>query len=407
MAPPPLLSTLTGAFRGVAQLCTHIAHLFRRNEAGIDPAALRHVATIKIEWGMDLDKVSTDWSIAGGEPQSTTLKGRCKRCWGGLVARLDDNHQITGIKCRVCGKLLEGEPARLEHARMGNEGAISTLNMDMRWLPRYTDDGTFVQKVMPACEPLPKEAIATRIKSRAAGGRQKQRLTRFDFPPGSPGFFMLQASVLMASVEDISNPDEWSIADFPDVQFRDDGTAICTLSTSGVSDDPQFSERRLVRKMGRTMTAAMISAFACELAMKAIALTAKDEAIKGHNLDALYADLPEQSRLRIAADFPHVERVLKDGRHSFGAWRYFETGIGQTAAQAMINTEQARNLGKAARVILDEAEMMGLEYSVNLSAKEHIRVVGQTQTHHQDLKINVKGCEGPPRDESIPRVLPV
>ena len=72
----------------------------------------------------------------------------------------------------------------------------------------------------------------------------------------------------------------------------------------------------------------------------------------------------------------------------------------------MINTEQARNLGKAARVILDEAEMMGLEYSVNLNAKERIRVVGETQTHHQDLKINVKGREGPPRDDPIPKVLP-
>ena len=42
----------------------------------------------------------------------------------------------------------------------------------------------------------------------------------------------------------------------------------------------------------------------------------------------------------------------------------------------MINTEQARNLGKAVRVILDEAEMMGLEYYVNVNAKEHIRVLG-------------------------------
>ena len=71
-----------------------------------------------------------------------------------------------------------------------------------------------------------------------------------------------------------------------------DREAICTLSTRGVSDDPQFQERRLVRKMGRTLTAAMISAFACELAMKAIALTAKDEAAKSHDLDALYAELP-------------------------------------------------------------------------------------------------------------------
>ena len=209
----------------------------------------------------------------------------------------------------------------------------------------------------------------------------------------------------MASVEDVSNPDGWSIADFPHVRFRDDGTAVFTLSAYGITNDPQFRERRLIRKMGQTMNAAMISAFACELAMKAITLTAKDQAAKTHDVLTLYRNLPAPSRLRITADYPEIEAVFCAGRQTFGSWRYFETGNAETAAQAMINTEQARNLGKAARVILDEAETMGLEYYVNLKAKEHIRVVGDRRTHHQDLKVNVKGREGPPKQDPPPKLL--
>ena len=189
MGPRPLLSIVTEAFHRVARLCTQVVQRDKPNEGDIDPAAPRHIATTKIEWGRDLDKVSTEWTVADGDPQSATLKGRCKRCWGGLVARLDDDYQTTGIKCRVCGKTLEGESARDEHARMLSEGAFNLLNMDMGWLPRYTDDGIFVQKILPVREPEPKEDIATRIKSKAAGGRQKQRLARVDFSAGITRLF--------------------------------------------------------------------------------------------------------------------------------------------------------------------------------------------------------------------------
>ena len=50
--------------------------------------------------------------------------------------------------------------------------------------------------------------------------------------------------------------------------------------------------------------------------------------------------------------------------------------------------------------------MMGLEYFVNVNAKGHIRVLGDRRTHHQDLKVNVKGREGPPKHDSPPKSLP-
>lgn len=55
----------------------------------------------------------------------------------------------------------------------------------------------------------------------------------------------------------------------------------------GSVDDIQFRERRLLRNLGETLTAAMISAFACELAMKAISLTVNDQALKTHDLKRL------------------------------------------------------------------------------------------------------------------------
>ena len=336
-----------------------------------------------------------------------TSKGRCANCWGGLIGRLDDAHRVTGIKCRVCDEKLEGDAARDEYARMQNESATNMVNLDLGWLPRYADDATFLQKVLPIREPLSEEDLARAIaQAKANPIKEKPTITRHDFPPGSPGFFFLQATILMASVEGLSHPDAWSITDLPDVRLRDDGSAVFTLSTGGISDDPQYQERRLTRRLGQTMTATMISAFACELVMKAITLTADHEAIKTHDLLDLFRDLPEPSRLRIVADYPEIETVLDAGRQTFDAWRYFEASNSETTAQVMINIEHGRHLGKAVRVILDEAVMMGLGFSVNVDAKQRVRVGGDRELHHLDLKLNVKGREAPPHHDSSPKSLP-
>lgn len=267
-------------------------------------------------------------------------------------------------------------------------------------LPRYADDATFVRKVFPTREPMDSAQLAHRIAEAAgAPNKRKTQLTRHDFPPGSPGYFVLQAATLLAGVEGVSRPRAWSVVDLPDVRFRDDGTAVLAISTEGLSDDPQFQERRLARRMGETMTAAMISAFACELAMKAIALTGTDTAAKDHDLLTPWNDLPEPSRRRITADYREIETLFNAARHGFGKWRYFETANADITAQAMIDTEQARDLGEAARVILDETEMMGLGYSLAVDVKHDVHAVGDNQTHRQNLKVNVKGREAPPEND--------
>lgn len=104
----------------------------------------------------------------------------------------------------------------------------------------------------------------------------------------------------------------------------------------------------------------------------------------------------------MAADYPGIAAVLEAGRQTFDSWRYFETAVGEAVAQALIDTHQARNLGKAARVILDEAETVGLGWAVNLQGREHVRTSGDTANHRQHVTISVEGHEAPLKDDPVP-----
>ena len=396
MGRPGLIGTMIDAFRrAYVRYC-------KSHTPGTEGGVPDSDHAIEIEWGVDLDSLTfrgTEWD---GTAFEARVKGRCARCWGGLVARHDDHHQITGIKCRVCGEKLEGEAARDEHSRMHNEHAANRTNVSSGRLPRYADDATFVLKTFPDHERMSPDDIRARVGRSKAAPTTRDKIDRNGFPPGSPGYFVLQATTLMASVEDIFHPHMRSVADFPHVRFRDDGTAVWTVSTEGISDDPQFHERRLLRNLGETLTTAMISAFACELAMKAVSLTVKDEALRKHDLKRLYDDLPEPSRRRVAADFPGIAAALKAGRQTFDSWRYFETTVGEAAARALIDTEQARNLGKAARVILDEAELVGLGFTVNLEGQQDVQPLCDGSNYRQRLKINVEGREAPASHDPVP-----
>ena len=396
MVRPRLIGTVIDAFR---RACDRYRKIRTQGTERRVPAP---DGAIAIEWGGDLETLTfrgTDW---GGSAYEARAKARCARCWGGLVARHDDRFQITGIKCRVCGEKLEGEAAREEHSRMHNEHAANLGNVSSGRLPRYADSATFVLKTFPVREGMSPDYFYARISRSKATPSTRNKIDRNRFPPSSPGFFVLQATTLMASVENISHPHTRSVADFPHVRFRDDGTAVCTVSQVGIRDDPQFHERRLLRNLGETLTAAMISAFACELAMKAVSLSVNDEALRKHDLKRLYDDLPEASRLRVAADYPGIAAALDAGRQTFDSWRYFETAVGEAAAQALIDTGQARNLGKAARVILDEAEMVGLGYTVNLEGRQDVRASGDSANYRQHLNIDVGGREAPPSHDRVP-----
>ena len=150
--------------------------------------------------------------------------------------------------------------------------------------------------------------------------------------------------------------------------------------------------------MGATMVEGMISAFACELAMKAISLTCKDEAIKTHDLLDLFKDLPKESRLRISADYPDIVVLMEQARQVFGAWRYFENNVGERGMSAMIDMPRAHALGKAARVIIDEAEMVGLRGELEVNAKQDVREIGAARTYNYRINAKVTGGESPPKE---------
>ena len=329
------------------------------------------------------------------------LKGRCTRCWGSLLARREDNGGWTGIRRRVCGTKTEGEKARDEFNEMQDRTALNLMNMQSGRAPEY-GDAKFVQKIFPEPDSLSEAELAARVQTKLPEGKMRNRLNRHDFPLGSPGLLFIQAHILMAGVAEISYPDEMSVAHMPDVQVKDDGFLAFPLSIEGFRDDPNYSGNRLKNRMGSTLIEAMTAAFACELAMKAICLTCGDEAAKTHDLIELHDDLPEPGRRRIAADYPEIAETLQAARHTFGQWRYFEVNVGEAGMRAMIDVPHAHALGKAARVILDEAVMVGLGAAVDMETKDNVRIVGNTENHRFDFKVSIKARETPPRTGRLP-----
>ncbi len=363
----------------------------------------RKIGPVKIEWDWDFDNVwhemksfgSGDEKYQFGEEGRFRLKGRCTRCWGRLVGKRGKEGVPTAIRCRVCGILLEGNEAKQEYERMQQENGSNTFAMIFGSSPTYRDDAKFVSKIFPHIERQSSEEFLERTSTKARKGLREGWLTRSQFPGGSAGFLFLQARALMSGVERL--PRELSVARFWDMDMNDDGSATVHIPERELSEDSRTSEDELMQRLGSTMTNAMMSAFACELAMKAIRLTRVDEARKSHDLWRLYGDLPKDSKVRLEKDFGEIGAVLKGARHTFDKWRYFEVNVGRHGLSAMIDTERAFDLSKAARVLLDEAELMGLGYSVHLDATREVTRSGKKERVHVTHKLHTTAREAPPR----------
>ncbi|MCY4393876.1 MAG: hypothetical protein OXC10_01895 [Rhodospirillaceae bacterium] len=350
---------------------------------------------VSIEWTvMDMDSASTTGSIQGKEIR-VLLKGRCTRCWGGLLARHDTTGRCTRIWCRVCGSKVEGEKAGDEYLEMRKQTALNLMNLEFGRATQY-HNGEFVEKIFPQFETLSKKEFAKRIQRKLAGPKEGSKLTRHGFPPGSPGLLFIQARILLAGIAALSNPDEMSLTNIPDVRVMDDGLLAMPPSPEKFNDDPKHLDNRLWNRMGTTMIEAMTAAFACELAMKAISLTCTDEAPKTHDLIELHGSLPASSRQRIAADYPEITETLQAVRHTFGQWRYFEVNVGEVGMRQMFDVSHAHALGKAARVILDEGIMVGLSAIIDLNTTDNVHIVGNAVNHNLKSRINVKGREAAP-----------
>lgn len=298
------------------------------------------------------------------------LRGRCRRCWGPTRGRTDAERRVTGIKCLVCNMLLEGEEAYEEDERAFKEATLNALNMNFGHLPKY-GAGPFAIKVYPPRKSITEDKLLKRVSLAKKRHPKPPRklLTRQDFPPGSPGWLFLQAKVLIEGVGYFDDVDGGIVTGMPDYSFRSDGSVTVPIPAGELSVDPHHHEHQLMRTMGSLMGASMVSAFACELLLKAIAIATKDEAKKIHDLLLLFEDLPERSMARVTADYSDSRAVLEQCRGTFGAWRYIESSIGKESLSAIVKAERARQLTKTARVLLDEAMYVGLYGRVRLDAK--------------------------------------
>ena len=374
-----------------------------KTDNGEDAGRPGTIGPVKIEWNWDFDNRwhemksigSGDEKYTFGEDGRFRLKGRCRRCWGGLIGKGASEDVPTAIRCRVCGILLEGDEAREEHRRMSEQDASNTFQIALGLPPKYRDDARFVSKIFPYIDRQTAEEFHEHTNAETQKGPREGWLTRREFPGGSAGFLILQARALTSGVERL--PRELSVVRFWDFDMHDDGSATVHVPTKELSENPKTTEDELMKRFGSTMTIAMMSAFACELAMKAIRLTLMDEARKSHDLWQLYRDLPEDSRARMEEDFPEIGSVLKKARHTFDKWRYFEVNVGGRGMSAMIDTDRAFALAKAARVLLDEAELMGLGYSFDINATRKVTTTGDRQHMHVIHKLNTTAREAPPR----------
>ena len=356
--------------------------------------------TITIEWGWDMDATTVSLGVIGGQPPFSEFDaaGRCKRCWGVLRGRTDPERAVTGIKCIVCGEILEGSDASVEAKRISGESVINALNMMVGRQPKY-GDGPFAQKVFPKLHRLSEQELLDRVaRSKSQYGKSPRgKLTRHDFPAGSPGWFFLQARALLEGVSRNTDHERVSVADFSDYRVNADGSVSFQIDAHALSQNPRHREQELFATAGLLLGNGMIAAFACELAMKAISLTCTDEASKSHDLLDLFEHLPRESRDRIEADFSTIRDVLTENRGTFGARRYFETDVGADAFRGMAGPQPSQSLAKAVRVILDEAEYVGVTGSLRVRAKRGVRVTGDKREFADKIKLTVKGVERPIR----------
>ncbi|MCE2530328.1 MAG: hypothetical protein J4G11_10770 [Acidimicrobiia bacterium] len=285
----------------------------------------RTMDTIPIERNWDMDSTTVSLGVWGGQPPFSEFaaKGRCKRCWGSLRGRTDPAGAVTGIRCIVCGELLEGTAAAAEAKRTSEESFINALNMMLGHQPKY-GDGPFAQKVFPKIDWLSEQELSDRVAlSKSHDGKNPRgRLTRHEFPGGAPGWFFLQARALLDGVSGGTDYEGDSIADFSDYQVNPDGSVTVRIDAHALSQNPRHQEQELLTRAGLLLPNEMIAAFACEFALKAISMTCTDEARKIHDLLELFDNLRENSRDRLEADFSTMQDVLTEHRGTFGTWRF-------------------------------------------------------------------------------------
>ena len=161
---------------------------------------------------------------------------------------------------------------------MEAEKATNLLRMNLGAAPSDRA-GQFTFKIFPDVHQFSAPEVKRRAASRKQRGPSKW-ITRAEIPVGAAGWFTSQARTLLAGIEHHTVWDERYFVGFTDFDTRDDGSLLVPDRPASNADISQSKEEHVLRWMRSTMTATLHSAFACELALKAIALTCKDETKK-------------------------------------------------------------------------------------------------------------------------------
>ena len=330
-----------------------------------------------------------------GPARMVDIAARCTACWGPVIARIEGNRRLIHIECRVCDRRVDVEDGEREWKRMTLEADRNLPGVRIGRGAQYDENASFVLKILPDMDRNQAEfeervdAARRRVQLRRKRGRW---LTRLKFEEaGSPGYLHLQACALVRGLDAL--PREKSAISTEDFDFDN----VRDLSAPKVDDlgRLQLSAKaplrpsipgRTVERMGTAMIAGFTAAFACEVGMKAILMTRLDEAKMTHDLLELYESLPGDCRERLQGDFDEIADIFREYGQVFGEWRYFEPGAGQDALLALVDTDRTWGLERAARVIVDEGLVAGLQYDIDL--RYDIDVEGKAHVN-EDLTFSI------------------
>ena len=334
-----------------------------------------------------------------GPARAVEISGRCARCWGPAAGRKDGDDRWIRIECLLCGLSVDGQEAEREEENMQRESVENLPRARVGLASKYRPEAKFVLKLMPDMD-RDQTAVDQRMKDRRTEKKPRGLLDRADFPPGTAGYLYVQARAFLSALENLPREmDAISLADldFGEPQIVDVGTSLSGGEVQVSGRVPIWhrkpSQRELIARMGTTMVAGMTAAFACEVGMKAVLMTRLEKAQKTHDLLDLYRALPDDSRNRLEGDFAEIAGVMDKNRHSFGKWRYFEESVAEDAMLALVNTDRVRELGKAARVIVDECVVAGLQYEIHVDQSYQFDTDGGHRNHSSSIHLRVAGHE--------------
>lgn len=308
-----------------------------------------------------------------GPARAADIEGRCVDCWGPIAGLIDADGDWVCIVCEICGGRVETGDAGREKARMAREAEDNMANVRVGRGAVYREDARFVLKILPDMD-RDREWFERRVTAALEEDPRRGYLRRRDLRSddhdnvyAAAGFLYAQARLLVSGLCRL--PGDVSAIDLRDFDFGkarmtglEDASADEHVRISGTVPYRRVAREEAMTRMGTTLIAGSAAAFACEVGMKAILITRLDEAEKTHDLWKLYRSLPDDSRARLEGDFPGIDYVIKENRHTFGDWRYFEGGALEHAVQGPVNTDRVLGLGKTARVIVDECVVAGLQY---------------------------------------------